>query len=201
MDLDAPISVRFTLDDGTCILLRPVRPADRDELEQGMEHLSMHSRLLRFFAPVEHLSEEQLHYLTDVDQVNHVAWGALDCDTPAVLGIGVGRFVQLEEEPSVAELAITVVDDYQHRGLGKVLFGLLYLRALDVGVRTLRAYFIQDNRTLADRLVALGGTLKTEDNVVLLNLPVQDQLPDTPEGHALQGMLQALRAALKPDNH
>ncbi len=37
------------------------------------------------------------------------------------LAIAVGRFVRLPDEPKTAELAITVVDGYQRKGLGTIV--------------------------------------------------------------------------------
>ena len=47
--------------------------------------------LFRIHTAVPRFSEEQLRYLTDVDQVDHVAWAALDPAAPDVPGAGVGR--------------------------------------------------------------------------------------------------------------
>jgi len=65
--------VRTRLLDGTRVLVRPIRPDDKPLLREGFERLSNESRLRRFMAPITELDEEQLHYLTEVDFVNHFA--------------------------------------------------------------------------------------------------------------------------------
>ncbi|HMB93604.1 MAG TPA: GNAT family N-acetyltransferase, partial [Rhodothermales bacterium] len=155
--------ISITLDDGTTILLRPITAADRAYIKQGWAHLSEQSRYLRFFAPIRDLSDKQLDYLTDLDQRDHVAWGALHPGDDELAGIGVGRFIRIPDEPDTAEIAITVIDPYQRRGVGSVLFVLLYLRAMEENVTTLRAFLLPKNQPLTQRLQALGGKVEHEN--------------------------------------
>jgi GNAT superfamily N-acetyltransferase len=197
--------LRLTLDDGTPVLLRPVRPDDAALLRDGLDHLSTESRITRFFSPVTHLTEEQLAYLTHVDQQSHVAWGAVadSAEKPAglhgeVVGLGVGRFARLPDEPSVAEVAVTVIDEAQRHGLGLRLLAVLYCIARRRGIGTLRAIVMTQNQGLARRLLALGGTAEREDDQVTLDLPLTDVsgLPDTPEARVFKRVLDEVERAL-----
>lgn len=191
--------ISLTLDDGTPILLRPITPADRAYLQQAWAHLSEQSRYLRFFAPISDLSDKQLDYLTDLDQHDHVAWGALHPDDE-LAGLGVGRFIRIPDEPHTAEIAITIIDPYQRRGVGSVLFALLYLRAMEESVTTLRAYLLPKNQPLTQRLQALGGEVGHENGTSTVNLPVYhdfDALPDTPQGQAFRELLAQIKDGLK----
>src|SRR5207245_5586873 len=69
------------LDDGTRILLRPLRREDREVYLRGFEHLSERSRYMRFFSPKNLLNETELHYFLDVDHHDHEALAAVDLDT------------------------------------------------------------------------------------------------------------------------
>jgi RimJ/RimL family protein N-acetyltransferase len=192
--------ISITLDDGTPILLRPIAAADRRYIKQAWAHLSEQSRYLRFFAPIRNLSDDQLDYLTDLDQHDHVAWGALHPEGEGLAGIGVGRFIRIPDEPQTAEVAITVVDAYQQRGVGRVLFALLYLRAMEENVTTLRAFLLQENQPLTRRLQALGGQLGHDHGTSTVNLPVYrdvDALPKTPQSRAFRKLLIQLRETLK----
>lgn len=193
--------LRLTLDDGTPVLLRPVRPEDADLLQQGLHHLSTASRITRFFSPVTHLSDHQLDYLTRVDQDTHVAWGALAASTKSreeVVGLGVGRFARLPDEPQTAEVAVTVIDEAQRHGLGLRLLAVLYGLARRRGIETLRAIVMTQNQGLARRLQALGGTVEREQDQVTLDLPVSDadSLPDTPEAETFRRVLREVEQAL-----
>ena len=67
---------QFSLEESCSVLLRPITPNDKARLQNGLELVSAEYRYLRFFAAISQLGQAQLRYLTEVDQVNHVAWGA-----------------------------------------------------------------------------------------------------------------------------
>jgi len=112
---------RTTLRDGTPVLVRPIRPDDKELIRQGFDRLSPASRYRRFLSPVDELSDAELRYLTEIDYVDHFAWAALRADRPNE-GIGVARYIRLKEEPEVAEAAVTVLDEYQGKGLGTFMY-------------------------------------------------------------------------------
>ena len=158
------------LDDGTEILLRPIRPEDKQLLATGMERLSERSRRLRFLAPTEKLSRSQLAYLTEVDQVDHQAWGVLSAGEP----IAVGRIVRIGDEE--AEVAITVLDEWQQRGIGEMMIRFLAVLAGDVGVRRLMFISLPENQGIARLLARFDPIVKTLDG--LTNSTVQvDNVP------------------------
>ena len=189
---------QFRLADGTSVLFTTITPEDRERIREGFAHISEESRFLRFFAPLDALSESQLEYLTDVDQEAHVAWGVIDLDQPDQPGLGVGRFIRESPDADDAEVAITVVDEFQHRGVGSALFGLLYLRAIDLGVHTLCAYILPQNRFIADQLRQIGATVQWEENMMRIDLPVYEdksKLEETDAGNTFVHLLQRLDAA------
>ncbi|MFE8600588.1 GNAT family N-acetyltransferase [Archangium violaceum] len=126
---------RMSLADGTWAELRMVRPQDAALLKEGFERLSPRSRFQRFLSAKPRLSAEELRYLTSVDGERHVAIGAVTW-SPAgkELGLGVARFFRLAHAPEVAEVAITVVDDAQGKGLGRILLDKLVEAARERGV-------------------------------------------------------------------
>ena len=72
--------------------------------------------------------------LTATDGRNHVAWGAIALDEPGMPGVGVARYVRDPDAPTRAEVAVTVVDDFQGAGLGPALAETLVLTALENGI-------------------------------------------------------------------
>jgi GNAT superfamily N-acetyltransferase len=193
----APRSQEFhtTLRDGTPVLIRPIRPDDKALLADGFARLSEESRIRRFLAPVAQLSEAMLAYLTEVDGVDHFAWVAVHADHPD-LGLGVARYVRLKDEPTVAEAAITVVDEYHGRGLGTVLLGLLAARARENGVTSFRAYVQEENAPMLDLLDELGASAQ-RDSPGVLAMDVRldpEQVPDSTAGR----VLRAIAARLLP---
>ncbi|MFL5796785.1 MAG: GNAT family N-acetyltransferase [Actinomycetota bacterium] len=151
-----PPELAARLADGTPLLLRPVHSGDARLLADGFERLSPQSIRARFLAPVSRLGSAQLRSLVDVDQEHRIAWGALHAEVPD-LGLGVARCARIPGEPNVAEVAVTVVDEYQGRGLGILLFTLLAATARGAGIERFRAYVLPDNarvRRAADRFGA-----------------------------------------------
>ena len=83
------------LADGTPVGIRPIIPADRPRIAEGLAALSAESRYLRFLRPVDHLSPEELTYLTEIDYRTHFAWGAELVRGREHQGIGLARYVCL----------------------------------------------------------------------------------------------------------
>jgi RimJ/RimL family protein N-acetyltransferase len=189
---------RATLRDGTNVLLRQIRPEDRDRLVEGLRALSPASRYLRFHADVDQLTEQQLDYLTQVDHVDHEAVVALDLDNPDVPGVGVARYIREVSDPRVAEAAITVADQYQGRGAGTMLLGALCARARTNGVEVFRNYVLAENTAMLAVFDELGATRELESEHVWcvdLALPEDEEdLPDSPAGRAF---MAAARSGLR----
>ena len=110
------------LSDGQRIRLRLMRPSDKQMLLEGFEQLSADSRYARFMAPKSTLTERELRYLTEVDGVDHFAMGAIRRHLVSKdEGVGSARFVRLTDQPDTAEAAVTVLDDFQGKGLGSIM--------------------------------------------------------------------------------
>ena len=101
----------------------------------GFERLGAESRYQRFLAPMAELSEDGITYLTDIDHHDHEALAAIDAETGD--GVGVARFIRRADRPDTAEAAVTVIDEWQGRGVGTALLDLLAERARAEGSRPL----------------------------------------------------------------
>lgn len=162
------------LRDATRIRIRPVVPEDKPRLLQGFERLSPESRYRRFLGGITELTPEVLRYLTEIDYRDHFAWGALAIDEEGEPGVGVSRYIRLKDDPSIAEAAVAVVDDYHGRGLGTILLEALAAVALENGIRCFRSYVLSDNEAMLDILKSLGATRKVDEPGIIradLDLP------------------------------
>lgn len=175
--MPSPPILRLTLRDGRPVALRPIEPSDRERLRDGFEALSPTSRQSRFHGALSSLTDSALDYLTSIDGQDHVAWGALDLSHPDAPGFGVGRFVRLEEEPTVAEFSLTVLDSVQGHGVGLLLLAVLVVEADRVGVDVLRGVVGQDNDRMVRWLRRLGASSEAEDVELVMDLA----LPIDPE--------------------
>jgi acetyltransferase len=110
----------------------------RAQIEAGFEQLSEASRRSRFFTPLEQLPESLLRYLTELDYRDHVAPVAGAIDDPGEPGVAIARYIRCADDPDCAEAAVTVLDDYQRRGIATVLLQALALIALQNDITLLR---------------------------------------------------------------
>lgn len=169
------------LDDGTRVRLRPIRPDDKNRLAVGLAMLSPESRYLRFFRNVDHFTDDQLRYLTEVDFVDHFAWMADLPDAPGEPGIGVARWIRLKDAPEEAEAAVTVADEFQGRGVGTALLWVLARSAFERGVEAFRVAVMGENHPMLHVLSASGARRgEWESGVVEFVVPLTGDLLGEP---------------------
>lgn len=152
---DSGHGLRTRLADGSRILVRPLRPDDRERLRQGIAALSFHTRYLRFHGAGPRPTERELDLLLQLDGRDRAAWGAVD--PVSGCGLGVARYARLSGQPSMAELALTVVDRWQRRGLARVLLDRLARSAQAAGIERFRAIVLAENRPVLDWVRSLGA--------------------------------------------
>jgi RimJ/RimL family protein N-acetyltransferase len=187
-------SRRVKLRDGSRVLLRQIRPQDRQRLVEGLRRLSPASRYLRFHSAVDHLSEAQLDYLSQVDHVDHEAIVAIDLDRPDRPGVGVARYIRDVVEHDVAEAAITVADEYHGMGAGTILLGALAARAREHGVRVFRSYVLDGNPGMLEVFDHLGARRELETSGLWrVDLDVPEDEADVPRSPAGKAFLDAAR--------
>jgi GNAT superfamily N-acetyltransferase len=177
-------SAAIQLRDGSRVRIRQGHRTDRDLLVRVFEHLSAESRYRRFLTPMLELDGAALRYLTAIDHHDHEALIALD--EAGNEAVGVARYVRYPERPDMAEVAVTVVDDWQGRGLGTLLLAAISARAREEGVRTFTALMLAFNGEMMHLLRELGavrivdraaGTVEVEVAIPALGIaPAPTQL-------------------------
>src|SRR5450755_1231534 len=178
----------ITLRDGARLTLRPIAPEDKPLLAASFERLSEESRYRRFFSTINELSSAQLDYLVDVDHSDHEAIIAVDPASGE--GLGVARYIRSSEDPESAEVAVTVSDDWQGRGLGRALLDRLTYRARREGVRRFSALVQSDNPASLGLLEGVGDTQRETDSGIV------ELVIELPRERGMGARLsQALRAA------
>jgi len=158
------------LHDGSKVLIRPIEPRDRELLLAGFETLSPESRYRRFFTPLTTLDSRWLTYLTEVDHHDHEALVAESVATGQP--VGVARYIRLSEQPTVAEIAVTVVDRWQGKGAGTALLAMLSRRARSEGIMRFHATCLAENRAMLELLrgFATERSQETAGDVVELDI-------------------------------
>ena len=145
------------LRDGSTVVIRQVRGTDAPLLADGFARLSPRSRQMRFLGPKTMLSATELRYLTEIDHHDHEAIGALSAADGR--GVGIARYVRDAHDPRAAEIAVTIVDDWQGRGLGTELLSRLSDLARQVGIHRFTALVSAENAASAGLLRKLGASV------------------------------------------
>lgn len=165
------VSVRpvpTTLTDGTEVQIRPIVPDDLPTLEDALDkHFSMESHRKRFFSP-GHVSPALISYLVDVNYLDHFAWVVLTVEDGTRRGVASTRYIRLRDEPDVAEIALGVTDDYQGRGVGRLLMGALGAAAPVGDVQRFRASVLADNKPMRALLDRVGAHWRREEPGVVM---------------------------------
>ena len=148
---------RVMLEDGTWAEVRMVRRQDAQLLREGFSRLSPRARFQRFLSAKARLTDEEVRYLTEVDGEGHVALGVVTWDDLGrEVGLGVARFFRLADMPEVAEAAITVVDDAQGKGIGRLLMDGLVQAARERGVDRFEFRVLPGNQPMNRLIQALA---------------------------------------------
>jgi RimJ/RimL family protein N-acetyltransferase len=149
------------LRDGSAVLIRPVRPGDARLVADGFARLSPESRRRRFLAAKDVLRPAELRYLTDVDHYDPEAIGALEAATGQ--GAGIARYIRDRRDRRTAELAVTIVDGWQGRGLGTELVTRLAAYARTRGIERFVALTAGDNVPMGLLLRRMGARVTARE--------------------------------------
>ncbi len=161
--MDLPHPRRARTRDGTALVIRPLLPSDREELARGYDQLSERSRRRRFFSPPTRLSSSLLEYLTELDFDQRFALVAGIGEDAEWRGLGVARWVRERTDPTKAEAAVAVADDWQGRGIGTQLLLALVEEAAGRGITVFVADVLWENRDLLDSLRELGARVSPSE--------------------------------------
>jgi len=147
----------FVLQDGKPALIWPLLPTDAETLRDVFRRLSPGSRHHRFLAALDQLDDPLIRLLVDsVDGVHHIALLLIVLPPQGQEElIGVAHLVQDPDDPATADIAVTVVDDWQGRGAGTALVSSL-LQRRPAAVTRLRTLVAAGNRASLALLAGAG---------------------------------------------
>jgi GNAT superfamily N-acetyltransferase len=173
--MTAALESDFTLKDGTIVHIRPIRPGDDHALIEIFKHLSPQSVYQRFFQALPELSPGMAVYLANAHYTDRMA---LVAEAGGEM-IGVGRY-ERTSDPGVADLALVLLDEWQNRGLGRILLREILKVGKSNGIRRFRADVLAENRRML-RLLAQESQIleqKTEAGVASFLVAPHDPVPD-----------------------
>ena len=117
------------------------------------------------------LSARQLRYLTEVDHHTHEALVAID--VASANGIGVARFIRSTTDPTAAEAAVAVLDNWQGRAVGTALLHTLAARAREEGVERFTASVLAANSPMLELVRRLSDTAVIESTGTVAEVQVK----------------------------
>ncbi len=169
---DTSYATRAILPNGQAVYLRAIKACDRQALREAFLNLSKDSARNRFYSVKSDLTPAELSYFTEVDFVHHVALVVeIECGSQR-FPAGVGRFVRDRGEAEGSEIAMTIADEFQGRGIGKILLNRLIDCARELGLRHLNATMLAQNIGMAKlmRQSRLPMEAKVEEGVRYVSL-------------------------------
>lgn len=182
--------------DNTYLCFKALEQEDRDKFIEGFKKLSNKTVYHRFFGFMKELSPRQLDELLNTDDKNHVAWSAFDIIGDDAIGLGVGRFRRSIANPNEAELALTVIDEYQGKGVGTVLLGIMYYLGIKLDIEIFTGVIMSDNSKVIRRFKELGAEMKRMGTEYEMRLPIHKNFNDIPKtrySRAVMPILQFLK--------
>src|SRR5215217_5963985 len=155
------------------VRIRPVSPGDEDQLRQMLSQLSRETHHKRFHLPIPHLPEWMLAYLVDVDHYDKEAFVALVGDEI------LGQAMYARQEAHEAEMAIVVEDQWQSRGIGRLLLSRLAEEAGQRGIESFTGTVLGENRDALRFFssVLLKAKFEIKNSVYHLHVPLTDPDP------------------------
>ena len=144
----------FELRDGRTVSIRPILPSDATEIAEAIESADRETLLHRFFTAAPHITNEQIHYLAEVDYERRLA---LIARNDHGRGVAVARY-ECHPQSCGAEVAVAVDPDWRGQGLATELLRLLEQPARENGFDSLDAVYLPDNHAVARVFQNLGYT-------------------------------------------
>jgi acetyltransferase len=168
------------LKDGTQVLIRPIQTEDADDLQATFKRLSMESIYLRFHSFKKELPDKEAHDLATLDYTTRMAFVAVCRENEQDVVVGVARYALLNSQTTdTAESAVVVADEYQSRGIGRLLLKRLVTYARAKGIIRLRGNLQVGNNRMLDlvRRSGLPSKIQYVDGIwkVTIGLAVVDE--------------------------
>jgi GNAT superfamily N-acetyltransferase len=142
------------LRDGSPVTIRPLNKDDIEAEREFILRLSPESRRNRFLSSIASPSKELLERLTNLDASSEAAFVALTVESGVQREVGVARFSAVGD--GRAEFAVTVRDDWQHKGLGTLLTKHVIETARQRGIRALFSVDASENQPMKEFAKHLG---------------------------------------------
>jgi GNAT superfamily N-acetyltransferase len=137
------------------VAVRPMTPSDAGMAQAFVTSLSGACRYLRFFQVLRCLSPAMLDHFTRVNHVSHVALAGVVNVEGQQMMVAEARYA-VSADGTSAEIALTVADQWQRRGLASELIETLERIAVSAGITCLTGECLAVNEGFAGLARSLG---------------------------------------------
>jgi acetyltransferase len=152
------------------VQIRSIEVADAGLIREFVRSLSFETRYLRFMSAVKELSARAIDRLTRVDHRRDAALIAVLKTHGAERAVAVARYA-VNDDGESCDFAIVVADDWQRRGLGSRLLGLLVDTASARGLKRIGGDVLAINEPMKAFVKAHGFTLnRSHDGPTLVRV-------------------------------
>ena len=162
---------------GLEVFMRPIKPEDTSRLLDLFDSLSPRTRYYRFFSPLTVLPQDMLIRFTKIDYSKDMALAAIDpADTKEKI-LAVARFISKPDQ-SDAEFAVVVRDEWQGKGVGRVLLENLIMIAKEKKIERMSGYVLAENTHMLSLASQLGFSLSRipEENLYFLKADLNSKV-------------------------
>jgi acetyltransferase len=154
---------KIQLNDGTEIVIRPIRPEDAEIEQAFVRSLSNEARYFRFMNAMQELSLEMLVRFTQIDYYNEMALIAVTQDAGTEIQIGVARYITNPDKKS-CEFALVISDHLQGRGIGHHMMQKLMEVARDRDLETIEGQVLGNNFRMLNLMTSLNFTIRNDSD-------------------------------------
>jgi acetyltransferase len=165
----AHLVTRVQLNDGTDIIIRPIRPEDAEIEQQFIRSLSAKSKYFRFMNTIQELSLEMLVRFTQIDYHDEMALIAVKPDGDNEEEIGVVRYMTNLDKKS-CEFALVVSDKWQGRGIAHHLMQKLIEVARNRGLEMMEGQVLGNNIKMLALMTSLNFRINNDPSDTALKL-------------------------------
>lgn len=148
---------QVSLDDGTPLVIRPIRPEDAQSERNFVRDLSDQAKKFRFMHALNELSPAMLARFTQIDYDREMALVAFTVENDKPVQQGVARY-SINQDDASCEFAIVVSHKRQNQGIGTRLMHALMDAARGQGLTTMEGTVLSDNKAMLILMDELGFT-------------------------------------------
>ncbi len=160
-------SYKWTMKDGTPVVIRPIRPEDEPLMVKFHHTLSERSVYMRYFHMLSlsrRIEHDRLTRICFIDYDREMALVAEQTDpaTDEKQILGVGRLSKLHEMRG-AEVAVVISDQFHRKGLGTELLNRLLQIGRDEKLDFVAAEILRENPEMQRMVEKVGFSLEVAD--------------------------------------